>query len=866
MLDRPELERWLFGTGPARRRVQDSPILPDVWFAYALELAGEAGPATPLVANSVEDDLQQITPPASASKTRGSVVDVLLRPTATSNSSDLAQVLGRRLGRKRTKAQLAYNDAYVACRLDFGGLIQDALPLTEFWQACLWPGREGPLIDLLKPRTDELAKLLAAGAPRMQGRRFASSNAIPGDVVWLIGLIGRIAWERTVSPKRSRPTAGEVVKAAFRILGQVAIGPQPEAPVLWTVSRNRPVQTSVWRSRVACKADAATRLFGLSCRNVRWAVIDSGIDARHPAFARRDDDAPVQTSGESDLQTAKSRIIGTWDFSNIREELVAPPPLRAQKTDDDRARRPRGRARPAHRPAGRARALRQLGADRARRCRSATTKDYRAPRRRPRHARRRHPRRRLAHAGRPVDPAQHDLAGDVPRHGDLRPAGLQRPRPRATSSQILSACSSCAISTRHADVPVSTASTCRLSVPHDVDKYACGRHAGLRGVPIALSAAASWWSPPPATTAASGYAGRRDGASTASAPSRSPTPGNAEKVITVGATHRYEPHTYGVCYFSSRGPTGDGRAKPDLVAPGEKITSAVPGAGWPARTAPAWRRPTSAAPAAMLLARHPELIGQPERLKQILCRRVHRPRPRAVLPGRRDARRPPSAPGGLERWSSHLEALAALHGDCLLLHFGTTDDPRTRAHRRRPGRGLRRGRSSHGSRSCAQQLVQAAPGRRRSAAARAAHGQPHRRRPHRRVLVQLAATTTTRPAVPWLDAQALWLNTFDDVTGQAGQGGVASFTARRAGGSKAAAGGRERRPGPRRCAALRREAGWPHQHGPFNGARRGAGHRRRPDRRSSADTVAAGRLTASEPTSRGSARSGTSRSEAAAGR
>jgi subtilisin family serine protease len=50
-------------------------------------------------------------------------------------------------------------------------------------------------------------------------------------------------------------------------------------------------------------------------------------------------------------------------------------------------------------------------------------------------------------------------------------------------------------------------------------------------------------------------------------------PGNAELPITVGSTHRDMPHTYGVSYFSSKGPTGDGRAKPDLVAPGERITS-----------------------------------------------------------------------------------------------------------------------------------------------------------------------------------------------------------------------------------------------------------------------------------------------------
>jgi serine protease AprX len=54
-------------------------------------------------------------------------------------------------------------------------------------------------------------------------------------------------------------------------------------------------------------------------------------------------------------------------------------------------------------------------------------------------------------------------------------------------------------------------------------------------------------------------------------------PGNAALAITVGSTHRDSPHTYGVSYFSSKGPTGDGRLKPDLVAPGERITSCAAG-------------------------------------------------------------------------------------------------------------------------------------------------------------------------------------------------------------------------------------------------------------------------------------------------
>lgn len=55
-------------------------------------------------------------------------------------------------------------------------------------------------------------------------------------------------------------------------------------------------------------------------------------------------------------------------------------------------------------------------------------------------------------------------------------------------------------------------------------------------------------------------------------------PGNSVHAITVGSTHRSAPHTFGVTYTSSKGPTLDGRLKPDLVAPGERITSAATGA------------------------------------------------------------------------------------------------------------------------------------------------------------------------------------------------------------------------------------------------------------------------------------------------
>lgn len=48
------------------------------------------------------------------------------------------------------------------------------------------------------------------------------------------------------------------------------------------------------------------------------------------------------------------------------------------------------------------------------------------------------------------------------------------------------------------------------------------------------------------------------------------SPGAAEKVITVGASNDQD----SVARFSSRGPTADGRIKPDVVAPGSRIVAA----------------------------------------------------------------------------------------------------------------------------------------------------------------------------------------------------------------------------------------------------------------------------------------------------
>jgi serine protease AprX len=110
-------------------------------------------------------------------------------------------------------------------------------------------------------------------------------------------------------------------------------------------------------------------------------------------------------------------------------------------------------------------------------------------------------------------------------------------------------------------------------------------------------------------------------------------PGNADLAITVGSTHRESPHTFGISYFSSKGPTSDGRRKPEVVAPGEKIISAassqkaasatLPGLngaafGYLEDTGTSMAAPHVSGVLAAFLSVKREYIGQPEQARALL--------------------------------------------------------------------------------------------------------------------------------------------------------------------------------------------------------------------------------------------------------
>jgi subtilisin family serine protease len=160
-----------------------------------------------------------------------------------------------------------------------------------------------------------------------------------------------------------------------------------------------------------------------------------------------------------------------------------------------------------------------------------------------------------------------------------------------------------------------------LGGPYDASVYGCGF------TPICQELRRQWRSGV-VVVVACGNEGQlavqtRDGDIEINTPMSIGDPANLEDCIAVGSVNADRPHLYGVSSFSSRGPTSDGRCKPDVVAPGERITSVNARFRGKQRLYRAESGTSMAAPhisglvAAFLSARR-EFIGRPDEVKKLM--------------------------------------------------------------------------------------------------------------------------------------------------------------------------------------------------------------------------------------------------------
>ncbi|MGH3672648.1 MAG: S8 family serine peptidase [Pseudonocardiaceae bacterium] len=392
------------------------------------------------------------------------------------------------------------------------------------------------------------------------------------------------------------------------------------------------IEPQIDRSSATVKADAAWRSFAADGKKIVWAVIDSGIDAEHPHFCELE----LATEGRGDnLPNGLSSGLHR-DFSY----LVNP----------DNPLQPAAPIAPAAAAAADAPGL-------------AVIPDTRAAL---------------------VDDSGHGthvagiIAGCTPQDGHPRVADsqeaedggfVQRER-HSTLSGMARACELVSLKVMrrsHQGTWVTSSAAViraltylRIEVNVDPgllrvhgvnmslgcawrpDQYAAGQSPLCQAVNQLVGAGVV------VVVSAGNYGARiaaSDGANISAIMGSVTEPAHAQDCIAVGSTHREAPHVFGISWTSGKGPTLDGRMKPDVVAPGEWIASAATGevrakAGLDATPEevaaadPAGKRDllltyaelsgtSMAAPhvsgviAAFLSAR-PEFIGRPQQVKSLL--------------------------------------------------------------------------------------------------------------------------------------------------------------------------------------------------------------------------------------------------------
>ena len=629
----PLVEFILLGPLEDRRQLQDSPILGDVWVEFGknpgkradLLISPYKGQHAGVVANEIDEAV--------------SAMHKAERSGAKKADLDLKLELERDPG-------IAFLQGLIVARLTFEEVAQLVVPKTKWWtQRWHKPERRTTKKsqksskkkaeihefeqNYTGAKVESVLKNILEAAEQWHKKTLSMKSRELPALDRFVALTGLLLWAAAQNDEESETTvlsaseqisliltrakASDITPLLMK-LGGAMLKDTAREPLIWTVSLNRAPLPALTRSVPAVKADAAHTLFKINCSEIAWAVIDSGIDGTHPAFG--------------------NRVKRSFDFKNFRrivtlsnsKESVRKANLKELRDDptwDALINRPKDTDADT--------ALKELAED--------------ARGRGPIHW-------ELVERFVEIDPKT-----KPPTNHGTHVAGIIGASKKATEAFVKKESADFAdgmcpdiqlydfrvlgreikdaefaiiaalqfiryLNDRDNFITIHGANL-SLSIPHDVRNFACGR------TPICNESERLIESGVVVVAAAGNHGYKsfetKEGFYDSYAAFSITDPGNADGVITVGATHRFWPHTYGVSFFSSRGPTGDGRLKPDLVAPGERIRATLSGGDpkvggeWGDLDGTSMAAPHVSGAAAMLMGRYSELIGQPRRIKRILC-------------------------------------------------------------------------------------------------------------------------------------------------------------------------------------------------------------------------------------------------------
>jgi subtilisin family serine protease len=624
--------------------VQDGGVVTDVWLGFAKQ---------------PDDCLRVLVAPVRGANT--TAVGYALHHAVTAYRREFHQ-------ERRKTPNVSPLDNFVALSIYFDELVRILLPLTKWWfRKDLISLRENP--PLQEKLSDTILRTLGQ-TPRQKPAKEDNQHRRVLEAAPLAALIGvfHIAKEKPAEMENLRamnldpyrkpddrtelidwirehaddianewrdelkdgekawPVVSEAIPADMHPQARVDRGEDPELIDRVFLDREASLASE---ANCTIKADAAKRVFDVSCRGTTWAIIDSGISTTHPAFV----DHYVKNRRKKPQDNVPRRIKETLDFTEIQRirnfdlatedadarkevingviEVLLELPGR-QDLEEKKKEAFRRVAREKLNAIARQLAQRlppdwnliepliriedesdgsDLPSDHGTHVAGILGGDWRNDK---------------------DEPILQGVCPDIDIY-DLR--AVHRNSIDSTEFALLAALEYVQFVNARAgsNGPIIHGVNVSMSIPHKVRSYGCGatpvcvacdRLVGAGVIVVAAAGNRGW------NEMEIGFGNFVSSSIT--------DPGNARNVITVGSTHGAKPHVYGVSYFSSRGPTGDGRIKPDIVAPGERIRGPVRGDADGELDGTSMAAPFVSGAAAMLISRHRELIGDPDRVKQIL--------------------------------------------------------------------------------------------------------------------------------------------------------------------------------------------------------------------------------------------------------